>query len=98
MCEYNLHNEKFEYNLHNEKFEYNLDNNNFCENKLSKQWFSSLFFRTLFFNIKNNTYEVTTMWCLIVTTIIILLLILIKGLDDEAETERAVLGIGIGKP
>jgi len=48
------------------------------------------FFNNLYYNMKNNTYEVTIMWCLLIVTIILLLSLLIKDAHDEIETERVI--------
>lgn len=48
------------------------------------------FLNNIFFNVRNNTYEVTIMWCLLVITIILLLSLLLKDANDEIETERVL--------
>lgn len=48
------------------------------------------FLNNVFFNIKNNTYEVTIMWSLLIITIILLLSLLLKDANDEIETERVI--------
>lgn len=64
-------------------------NKPYCQGP-SCRTFNSPFFNNIFFNIQNNTYEVSLMWCLLVTTIVLLLSLLIRDADDEAETLRAV--------
>lgn len=52
--------------------------------------FNKPFFNNIFFNIKNGSYEITVMWCLLIITIVVLLSLLIKDADDKAETERVL--------
>lgn len=48
------------------------------------------FINNLYFNMKNNAYEVTVMWCLLIITIILLLSLLVKDANDEIETQRII--------
>jgi hypothetical protein len=48
------------------------------------------FYGALYFRIQNNTYELTIMWCLIITTIILLLSLLAKNANDDVETLRVI--------
>lgn len=54
--------------------------------------FEKPFFNLIYFKIKNNSYEVIMMWCLIIVTIILLLSLLVKGIEDETERIRAIVG------
>jgi hypothetical protein len=67
--------------------EYNSKNTTSWINFLTK---NKPIINNIFFNIKNGTYELTIMWCLIITTIILLLSLLIKDANDELETERVL--------
>lgn len=62
------------------------------DNKTSvcSKYTQTRFLNNIYFNIKNNTYEVSVMWCLIITTIILLLSLLIKDADDLVEAKRVV--------
>lgn len=65
--------------------------NNFNNyNKQTYKWYNSPVFNSIFFNIKNNDYEILIMWFLLVTTIIILLSLVISDIDDRLETERVI--------
>ena len=48
------------------------------------------FLNNLYFNVRNNTYEVNVMWCLLIVTIILLLSLLLKDANDEVETQRVL--------
>ena len=52
------------------------------------------FLNNIFFNVKNNTFEVVVMWCLLIVTIILLLSLLLKNANDEEETLRILLSNG----
>lgn len=67
--------------------------NDKCVDKKNKTYggiFRSNFLNLIYFHIRNGTYEISTMWCLIVTTIILLLSLVIKDAEDEEETLRAL--------
>jgi hypothetical protein len=55
-----------------------------------KSIFSSKHFSSLYFYIKNNSYEVNVMWCVIVFTILLLLSLVVREAKDEAETLRVL--------
>lgn len=59
------------------------------DNKHNK-WIYNNQISTIFFNIKNNPWEISIMWCLIVTTIIMLLSLVVKDSIDEEETLRVL--------
>lgn len=46
----------------------------------------------IFFNIKNGSYEVNSMWCVLIITIFLLLSLLIKNANDEEETMNVING------
>lgn len=44
----------------------------------------------MYFNIKNDNYDILIMWFLLVATIILLLSLVISDADDKFETERSL--------
>ena len=44
--------------------------------------------KQLYYELKNNAYDVRIMWCLLVITIIILLTIIVQNTHDELEIAR----------
>lgn len=59
-------------------------------NTTSYSFLNKPIINTIFFNIKNNTYEITVMWSLVVITILMLLSLLIKDTTDDVETNRVL--------
>ena len=66
----------------------NTSSNN--HNNQTHKWFNNPIFNRIFFNIKNNNYEILIMWFLFIVTIIILLSLVISDIDDRLETERVI--------
>jgi hypothetical protein len=63
------------------------------ETKVHKAYsgfFRSSFLNSIYFHIKNSSYEISIMWCLIITTIILLLSLVIKDAEDEEEVLRVL--------
>jgi hypothetical protein len=44
----------------------------------------------IYFNIKNNNYEIKLMWLVLLMTIFLLLFMLISENEDRYETERII--------
>lgn len=66
----------------------NTDTNYPCINNASLA--SPSLLNRIFFNIKNENYEVMVMWFLIITTIILTLSLVVMDAEDRAETERVL--------
>jgi len=60
------------------------------ENNINNKFIKRSSLNKLFFQIKNNNYEVTIMWALLIITIILLFFYLVDEANDEYETLRII--------
>jgi hypothetical protein len=67
----------------------NVDNINNVDRQINK-WYVSPTINRMFFNIKNDSFEIMIMWFLLIITIVILLSLVISDIDDRLETQRVI--------
>lgn len=72
------------YSINDDIYYQNIDNKDNRHN----WFFKNKFLNLIYFNIRNNHYEINIMWCLIIVTIIILISLVIKDAHDELEAQR----------